>query len=153
MKTYNLTPKQETFCLAYLETGNATEAYRRAYSPKTKSDTSLWRMAKAVMDNIKVKSRIAELREPAANCAKVTLTEHINTLQRLRDLAEKEAKFDAAIKAEMAIGKVSGLYTEKLDLSSKDGTMSPKAAIDPEKLSTETLRELVNAAKSDNNSG
>ena len=27
----NLTPKQEAFCLAYIETGNASEAYRRAY--------------------------------------------------------------------------------------------------------------------------
>ncbi|MGU9998175.1 terminase small subunit, partial [Bordetella avium] len=27
-----LTPKQEAFALAYVETGNASEAYRRAYS-------------------------------------------------------------------------------------------------------------------------
>ena len=27
----SLTPKQEAFCLAYMETGNASEAYRRAY--------------------------------------------------------------------------------------------------------------------------
>ena len=30
-KPTTLTPKQENFCLAYLETGNASEAYRRAY--------------------------------------------------------------------------------------------------------------------------
>ena len=36
----NLTPKQENFCLAYLETGNASEAYRRAYAAgKMKSET------------------------------------------------------------------------------------------------------------------
>ena len=29
--TAKLTPKQQTFVLAYLETGNASEAYRRAY--------------------------------------------------------------------------------------------------------------------------
>jgi phage terminase small subunit len=27
-----LTVKQENFCLAYMETGNASEAYRRAYN-------------------------------------------------------------------------------------------------------------------------
>ena len=27
----DLTPKQEAFCLAFLETGNAAQAYRRAY--------------------------------------------------------------------------------------------------------------------------
>ena len=30
-KGKNLTPKQEAFCLAYIETGNASEAYRQAY--------------------------------------------------------------------------------------------------------------------------
>jgi len=28
-----LTPKQEAFALAYVETGNASEAYHRAYPP------------------------------------------------------------------------------------------------------------------------
>ena len=27
-----MTPKQEAFCLAFIETGNASDAYRRAYS-------------------------------------------------------------------------------------------------------------------------
>jgi len=99
-------------------------------------------MAKAVMDNVKVSSRIAELRAPAAECAKVTLTDHITTLQRLRNKAETEAKFDAAIKAEMAIGKVSGLYTEKIDLSSRDGTMSPTKI--PRELTDEELLAIAN---------
>lgn len=35
-----LTPKQETFCLAYIETGNASEAYRQAYDAENmKPDT------------------------------------------------------------------------------------------------------------------
>jgi len=29
-----LTPKQEAFACAYVETGNASEAYRRVYQPK-----------------------------------------------------------------------------------------------------------------------
>ena len=32
MADNKLTPKQEAFILAYLETGNASEAYRRAYN-------------------------------------------------------------------------------------------------------------------------
>lgn len=32
-----LTPKQEAFARAYVETGNASEAYRRAYNPKKMS--------------------------------------------------------------------------------------------------------------------
>ena len=41
MMAKKLTPKQESFCLAYIETGNASEAYRQAYDvgPKTKPET------------------------------------------------------------------------------------------------------------------
>ena len=35
MSNEKLTPKQEAFCLAYLETGNASEAYRRCYNTST----------------------------------------------------------------------------------------------------------------------
>jgi phage terminase small subunit len=34
MMTDKLTPKQERFVQAYIETGNATEAYRQAYDAK-----------------------------------------------------------------------------------------------------------------------
>lgn len=33
----DLTPKQEAFCFAYVETGNASEAYRRAYDTENMS--------------------------------------------------------------------------------------------------------------------
>ena len=31
MDKIKLTPKQEAFCYGYIETGNASEAYRKAY--------------------------------------------------------------------------------------------------------------------------
>jgi hypothetical protein len=37
-------------------------------------------------------------------------------------------------------------YGEKLDLTSEDGSMSPKPGIDASKLSTETLAEIMRAA-------
>ena len=41
MKPVKLTAKQEAFCLAYLETGNASEAYRQVYkSDRMKSTTT-----------------------------------------------------------------------------------------------------------------
>ena len=36
-----LTPKQENFCLAYLETSNASEAYRRAYDSENMKPESI----------------------------------------------------------------------------------------------------------------
>ncbi len=37
----NLTPKQEGFCISYIETGNASEAYRLNYSASKMSQAAL----------------------------------------------------------------------------------------------------------------
>ena len=113
----SLTPKQENFCLAYLETGNASEAYRRSYDAEKMSDATVNRSAKELMDNPKITARVAELRKPAVEAAQVSLETHLNDLKRLRDLAEGEGKYSAAVSAEVARGKASGLYTENLNVS------------------------------------
>lgn len=117
----SLTQKQENFCLAYIETGNASEAYRRAYDADDSSDTTINRKAKEMMDNGKISARIAALRAPAVAKAQITLEQHLNDLKRLRDLAEASEKFGPAIQAEMARGKASGLYVDKTELTGKDG--------------------------------
>jgi phage terminase small subunit len=112
-----LTPKQEKFCLVYIETGNASEAYRQAYSAGKMSAASINRTAKELMDNPKIASRVKELQAPAAEKAQVTLEQHLNDLKRLRDLAESDQKWQAAIAAEVNRGKASGLYTEKHEVA------------------------------------
>ena len=57
-----LTIKQENFCNYYVETGNASEAYRRAYSCAVKwKEKSIWEKASSLLANVKVQSRVAEL--------------------------------------------------------------------------------------------
>ena len=36
------TPKQKGFALSYIETGNASEAYRRNYSAENMSNEAIW---------------------------------------------------------------------------------------------------------------
>lgn len=115
-----LTPKQESFCLAYLETGNASEAYRRAYSAEKMKPETVNRAAKEMIDLPKIAARLQELRKPAVKAAQITLEQHLKDLQRLRDLAESSEKYGPAIQAEMARGKASGLYTEKIELNVMD---------------------------------
>jgi phage terminase small subunit len=112
-----LTAKQEAFALCYVETGNATEAYRRCYDTTTSNEATLNRKAKEVLDNGKVAARIAELRKPAAEAAQITLIQHLEDLKRLRDMAESQGKFGPAIHAEVSRGKASGLYTEHIELT------------------------------------
>ena len=110
-----LTPKQDGFCLDYIATGNASEAYRRNYDASKMKDESVWRLAKALLDNVKVASRLEELRKPIREKACLTLEEHLSTLERLRNKAEQAEQFTAAITAETNRGKASGLYTEKVE--------------------------------------
>lgn len=109
-----LTPKQEKFCLEFIQCGNAAEAYRRAYSAEKMKPETVWNSAYKLMENGEVKARVQELRETAAQKAIVTLESHLADLARLRDLAEEDGQFSAAITAEISRGKAVGLYTERL---------------------------------------
>ncbi len=117
--TGKLTQKQERFCLAYVEGMTASDAYRKAYDAKRMKPETVNRKAKELLDNGKITARIAELRAPAVEAAQMTLEGHIDDLKNLRDRAARADHFGPAVNAEIARGKVSGLYTDKVDLTSK----------------------------------
>lgn len=113
-----LTPKQENFCLAYIETGNASEAYRRSYNAEKMSAKVIANRASELLDNGDIAVRIAELRKPAVEAAQVTLEQHLNDLKRLRDDAWASEKYGPAIQAEISRGKASGLYIDRVESGS-----------------------------------
>mgnify|MGYP001565306659 CR=1 FL=1 len=108
-----LTQKQEAFCLAFVETGNASEAYRRAYMPKRMSAKSIHEKASHILAGGKVQARVAELRGKAAGKAVFGLVEHLAKLAELRDLAVKDGEWDPAIRAETKRGEAAGLYPDR----------------------------------------
>jgi len=110
-----LTAKQEAFCVAYAACNNATEAYKQVYdvAPNSKPET-VRNGAYKVLCRPEVEARVAELRGQAARAGLVTLESHLTDLARLRDLAEEDGQFSAAITAEISRGKAVGLYTERL---------------------------------------
>jgi phage terminase small subunit len=113
----SLTIKQENFCLKYIETGNASEAYRHAYDTSRMKPETVNRCAKEMIDHPNISARVKELREPVVKAAQVSLEQHLADLQRLRDKAESSEKYGPAVTAEMARGKASGLYVDKIELS------------------------------------
>lgn len=135
-----LTIKQENFCLAYLETGSASEAYRRAYNAEKMKPETVNRAAKELLDNPKITARLKELRQPIVDSAQVTLKSHLERLDSLSRQAEERGQFSAAINAEISRGKAAGLYTEKLDHTSSDGSMSPKA-LTPKEVAAELIAQ------------
>jgi len=58
----SLTQKQEAFCLAYVETGNASEAYRRSYNAENSKPESINVNASKMLADAKVAQRVEELR-------------------------------------------------------------------------------------------
>lgn len=116
-----LTPKQEDFVQAFLETGNASEAYKRAYNvkPTTKNETIRVSAAKLLSDpNITL--RVSELQERAS--AKVVLT-RAWVLERLMRNADKALELEdvtASNKALELLGKVDELsmFVERQNVTS-----------------------------------
>ena len=117
----SLTIKQENFCLAYIETGNASEAYRQSYDASKMKEESINVNASKLLINTKIALRLKDLRAPAIEAAQITLTQHLDDLKRLRYLAESSEKYGPAIQAEVARGKASGLYVENVNISGSIG--------------------------------
>ena len=56
-----LTPKQHKFCLKYVESGNASLAYREVYDCSGSKPSTVSRKAKELLDNGKITAKINEL--------------------------------------------------------------------------------------------
>jgi phage terminase small subunit len=67
----------DKFCLAYLETGNASEAYCRAYNAKNSGEATVNVNAKKLLDSTKIALRLKELRAPILERHKITIDDLI----------------------------------------------------------------------------
>lgn len=125
-----LTPKQENFCLAYLETGNASEAYRRAYDASGMSSVSVNRKAKELVDNVKIAARLDELREPILKRHAITVDDLLAELEEARRLALETEAPAPAVSATMGKAKLLGLDKQVIEHHGANGTaLFPQAII------------------------
>jgi len=108
-----LTPKQEAFCLVLAKTGNASEAYRQAYDASRMKPETITRKAAELAANGNIRARLASLRSDARKQSGITLADHLRDLRTLREEARGAMQISAAVSAEVARGKVSGLYDSK----------------------------------------
>lgn len=125
-----LTAKQEAFCLAYIETNNASKAYRAAYNTsRMKPDTITNNAYKLTQDN-DIATRLKQLREPIMQRHNVTVDSLVVELEQARQaaLSAETPQSSAAVAATMGKAKLCGLDKQVLDLMSSDGSMSPQAA-------------------------
>lgn len=123
-----LTAKQEAFCLAYIETNNASEAYRRSYDASKMKDGTVHQTASRLLADVDVTARLEQLRAPVRDRAQITLESHLERLNHLSLMAEQAEQYSAAIKAEESRGKVAGLYVEKIDHTTNGKDIAPSFA-------------------------
>jgi hypothetical protein len=108
-----LTPKQDAFCLAYVETGNAAEAYRRAYATASMSAGAISVEASRLIDHPKVSLRLEELRSVHADRHNVTIGDIRRQLEEDRAFAQACKAPAAAVSATMGMAKLFGFLVEK----------------------------------------
>lgn len=152
-KIGGLTIKQEAFCLAYIETGNASEAYRRAYPESGRwKDETLWPRASRLLAEYKVDARIKELREAATRKAVQRigiskewvldqLVENVKTAKAAipvldaegNPVGEYRTNLQAANRALELIGKELGMFVDRKEI--RTGALLEEA-------DTETLMEM-----------
>ncbi len=104
-----LTVKQEKFCKSYIETGNATEAYRRSYDCKNSNGPTINRNAVALLENTKIATRIGEIELLLQKKFEVTVESLSKELDEDRQLARSLGQPGAAISALNVKARIHGL--------------------------------------------
>ncbi len=118
-----LTQKQENFCRSYVEQGNASEAYRVAYSAKNMGDESVRVEAYRVISRPHVSLRIEELQAAAAKRNEITVDDLIAELEEARQVAlsAETPQTSAAIAGTMGKAKLLGMDKQVMEHTGKDG--------------------------------
>ncbi|MEL7299358.1 MAG: terminase small subunit [Pseudomonadota bacterium] len=149
-----LTAKQEAFAVAYFESGNAAEAYRKAYNVDENSrDRWHYVEAQQLLDHPVIALRIKEIREKAEELAIYTRHKAMEELEEARQLAQKVGQVAGAVGAIKEKVKLTGLdRPSRVEVTGKDG--QPVAlSLDPTKLSTAAMEELLHAFTDEGGSG
>ena len=130
----SLTIKQERFCMVYVETGNASEAYRQAYNAENMKEASINVNACKLLADAKITLRVKELKSGHTKRHELTIDDLVKQLEEARQvaLALENPQCSAAISATMGTAKLLGLVVDKTDIkltNAKELTNEQLAAI------------------------
>jgi phage terminase small subunit len=113
-----MTPKQEKFAQAYIETGNASEAFRRAYPRSEKWKPEVVNVkASELLKHGKVLVRIRELQADHLERHKITIDSLTADARRAIKLAENNGQAGPYVAALKFIAQMHGLLEKKPDVT------------------------------------
>lgn len=119
LNEHGVTEQQEKFCRVYVETGNASEAYRQAYNAKNMGANTIAVKASNLLDKDNVTVRLQQLREVHQKRHNVTVDSIVAELEEARQMALNATtpQTSAAVAASMGKAKLYGLDKQLIELS------------------------------------
>ncbi|QHJ81078.1 MAG: hypothetical protein [Caudoviricetes sp.] len=114
-----LTEKQEAFCRAFVETGNASEAYRRSYDAKNMGQNTIAVKASEMLNKDNISVRLQQLREVHQKRHNVTVDSLVAELEEIKNVAlsAETPQSSAAVAAVLGKAKLMGLDKQLVQLS------------------------------------
>ena len=140
-----LTPKQEAFAQEYILHSNATQALIAVYVTQNMSRKSMHEVASRVLKNVKVASRIEQLKAQMATKASVGLeVTQASIVKGLHKLAtDPNQPGGVRVPAYMGMAKILGFIVDKKELSGTIEHLLPKRS----DMSIEELRAGIATLK------
>ena len=141
-----MTPKQEQFARLYVETGNASEAYRQAYNADNMKPETVTNEAYKLLQDPDISAMVDGLKEEARQRHAVTVGDLLHELEQARAaaLAAPTPQSSAAVSATMGKAKMLGLLVDKAEIKA-EAEISPKQEERKCPLSQEEIRQVSNA--------
>ena len=106
---HELTLKQENFCQVYIESGNASGAYRHAYDARRMKAETIHRKARELMEHGKVTARISELQAKHRQRHDITVERITAMYLEDRQIAHDLGQSGPAVSATTGLARLFGL--------------------------------------------
>jgi phage terminase small subunit len=153
MSKNGLTPKQEAFCLAYVELSDATAAYRRAYDAEGMKREVIRVKACELMKTEKIRARLEEIQSGLRDRHEVTVERIIAELAKIAFVdADKDENqvVQNKLSALDKLGRHIGMFTAKVEHTGKDGApLLPENSASPRDLAR-AIMDIFRSAATEN---
>jgi terminase, small subunit len=143
----DMTPKQEQFARLYVETGNASEAYRQAYNTDNMKPETVTNEAYKLLQDPDISAMVDGLKEEARQRHAVTVGDLLHELEQARAaaLAAPTPQSSAAVSATMGKAKMLGLLVDKAEIKAETEISQVKQEERKCPLSQEEMQQVMNA--------
>lgn len=120
----DLTERQMDFVKGVLDGLTGSDAYRKAYGTENMQPNTIWASASRLRSDPKVAAWLATARKAQMGHSRITLEQHVQRLDELKQVALETGNVGAAVQAEQIIGKVMGHHVERFEDVTRSDALS-----------------------------